>query len=485
MPPLLLAGRDAGSSPAGATPIRSALVRAALVRAALVALVVASAGSTWAQPRAELMLGVAGAPVADAWNPVRAVVRDAPGAVLRMEIDAGGLERGEVPQLVSASAAPAGGVQRIDLDLPLPSWRRVSWRIEQGERVLASGGLGARERDDRPLHLVVSARPARWADAFGSDARVVVASAADLPTRAAGWDGVAALLLDGTAAAPADATVVTAAAAGVRVLLPTVGPAGYAPLTRLVAGGPSALGAGSLEGLSAASLATGRLDAGPAAAWGREARRAAVVAAAAALPAPTWDHLPKLVVAGAAVGFAALVWTLLWLGGPAGVASAALVVVAASVAIPVAAPSDREPRTRGAVILAASGLGVRTDLIAVARLPEGASELDGRFASLEPRRLAWDDGRTVVPLPAGGRTRLTGAPEVVSVPDDVREATAVSEGAPQALRALVPDGGALLRRGNAWWLVHPSSGEPASSGSGVTRDPPTPGRADAVAGVAP
>lgn len=427
-------------------------------------LALALAGAATAQPRAELMLGVAGAPVADAWNPVRAVVRDAPGAVLRMEIDAGGLERGEVPQLVTATAAPAGGVQRIDLDLPLPSWRRVSWRIEQGERVLASGGLGARDRDDRPLHVVVSARPARWSDAFGPEARVVLASAADLPTGAAGWDGVETLLLDGSAAAPADATVVTAAAAGVRVLLPTEGPAGYAPLTRLVAQGPSSLGAGSLEGVSAASLAAGRLGAEPATAWGREARRAAVVAGAAALPAPTWDHLPKLVVAGVTAGFAALVWTLLWLGGPAGVASAALVVIAASVAIPAAAPADSEPRTRGAVIVASNGLGVRTDLIAVARLPEGTSELDGLFAALEPRRLGWTDGRTVVPLPAGGRTRLTGAPVVVTVPDDVREATAVPDDAPEALRALVPSGGALLRRGNDWWLLRPAT-EAATGGA--------------------
>jgi len=476
MPPLAPAGRSARSPLTGAPPIRTALLRAAPLRIALAALVLAlllaSANRAWAQPRAELMLGVAGAPVADAWNPVRAVVRDAPGAVLRMEIDAGGLERGEVPQLVTARAAPAGGVQRIDLDLPLPSWRRVSWRIEQGERVLASGGLGARERDDRPLHLVVSARPARWSAAFGPEARVVVASSADLPTRAAGWDGVAALLLDGTAAAPADAIVVTAAAAGVRVLLPTEGPSGYAPLTRLVARGASSLGAGSLEGLSAASLAAGRLNAEPAAAWGREARRAAVAAGAAALPAPTWDHLPKLVVAGAAVGFAALVWTLLWLGGPAGFASAALVLVAASVAVPAAAPTDREPRTQGAVILASNGLGVRTDLIAVARLPEGASQLDGLFASLEPRRLGWNDGRTNVPLPAGGRTRLTGAPVVVTVPDDVREATAAtgSDGAPEALRALVPSGGVVVRRENVWWLVHPSSGELAASARGVTHE---------------
>lgn len=451
MPPLPVAGRHA----------RSRTDRVALV--ALVALALAVHGPAVAQPRAELMLGVAGAPVAEAWNPVRAVVRDAPGALLRLEIDAGGLEHGAVPQIVSARAAPAGGVQRIDLDVPFPSWRRVSWRIEHGERVLASGGLGARDRDGRPLHLVVSARPSRWADAFGPDARVVVATAADLPTRAASWDGVATLLLDGSAAAPADAVVVTAAAAGVRVLAPLEGPAGYAPIARLVQDGPSSLGAGSLEGVPAAALAAGRLGAAPPLAWGRDARRAATRAAAEALPAPTWDHLPKLLVAGVTIGFAASVWTLLWLGGPAGVASAALVVVAAAVALPAARPPEPEPRTRGAVILASNGLGLRTDLVALARLPEGASELDGPFAPLELRRLGWNDGRTVVPLPAGGRSRLSGAPEVVTVPDDVREASGVPDDAPAALRALVPGGGSLARVGNDWWLLAPASSQDATS----------------------
>src|SRR6056297_2538989 len=171
MPPLAPAGRSARSPLTGAPPIRTALLRAAPLRIALAALVLAlllaSANRAWAQPRAELMLGVAGAPVAGAWNPVRAVVRDAPGAVLRLEIDAGGFELGEVPQRVEARVANAGGVQRLDFDLPLPSWRRLAWRVEQGGRVLASGAWGARERDERPLSVIVSTRAVAWTAALG------------------------------------------------------------------------------------------------------------------------------------------------------------------------------------------------------------------------------------------------------------------------------------------------------------------------------
>ena len=73
---------------------------------------VAAAGCAAAQPRAELTLGVAGAPVAGAWTPLRAVGRDAPGATLQLDLDAGGLERGEVLQTVRARVADAGSPDR-------------------------------------------------------------------------------------------------------------------------------------------------------------------------------------------------------------------------------------------------------------------------------------------------------------------------------------------------------------------------------------
>lgn len=420
-------------------------------RIALAVTLVAALGTATAQPRAEATLGVAGAPVAGAWNPVRAVVRDAPGAVLRLEIDAGGFELGEVPQRVEARMANAGGVQRLDLDLPLPSWRRLAWRVEQGDRVLASGALGARERDERPLTVIVSTRAVAWTDALGADARPVAAAASDLPTRAAGWDGVDTLLIDGSAAAPEPAVVVTAAAAGVRVLLPASAPAGYAPLTALLAEGPRAVGAGSIEALAGAP---GTPLPPLVAAWPRPLRGDAIAAAAAALPAPGWRHLPRLWVLAGVAAFAALIWTLLHVGGAAGVASAATVLIGAALAVPLAAPADATPREEGAVVLTSGGgLGLRVPLAAVARLPQGESPLPGNWAARDPRPLRWEDDVTLLPLAAGGRARLTGAPEVVTVPDDVLDApaSAVAD-LPGELREALPPDVTVVRTGATWWL---------------------------------
>lgn len=427
----------------------------------LLVVAAAAAGCAVAQPRAELTLGVAGAPVAGAWTPLRAVVRDAPGATLQLDLDAGGLERGEVLQSVRARVADAGGVQRLDLILPLPSWRRLTWRIEQEGRVLASGGLGVRARDDRPLHLVVSSRPVRWTPSFHGETRVVGTATSDLPDGAAGWDGVATLLIDGSTVAPEARTVVTAAASGVRVLLPEAGPAGYGPLAELLVDGPRRVGAGTLEPVPATAGLP--LPEPPLADWPRTLRDRSVAAAAAALEAPNWRHLPKPWVLVAAALYAVLVWTLLQVGGAPGVASAALVVAAASLAVPLATPPDPAPVARGAVVLAGDGLGVRVPLRAVARLPEGASELAGAFRPTEPRELRWGAGATVVPLPAGGRARLVGAPEIVAVPDDVRGVGAgEGEPLPVALREVLPDDVVGVRRGDAWWLVRRPAGPVAS-----------------------
>ncbi len=398
-----------------------------------------------AQPRVELRLGVAGVPVAGAWNPLSVVVRDAPGATLTLSLDAGGLDRGEVPQRLDALVAPAGGVQRLDLDLPLASWRRITWRVEQDGRVLASGGLAARERDERPLDLLLSARPAAWNDRFGSDARTLSVAASDLPRRPAGWDGVRSLLIDGTVAPPDPEVVVTAAVAGVRVYLPSEAPAGYADLTRLVEGGARRVGAGSLAPLSA--LGREGLAATP----GVDALRSAL---AEAVPAPTWRHRTAWLVGAAAGTFAVSVWTLLRLGGIAAWASAAMLWAASWAAAPLVTPSEVKPQQGDALVVVAGGLGLRLEHRAVASAPAGTTWLDGTLARHEVGPIAWRDGRTRIETEAGGRARFDAPSRVVGVPDGVREAPpGVASVAPAPLARLVPEGAALLRVADAWWLV--------------------------------
>lgn len=416
-------------------------------------------GVAAAQPRTEVVVGVAGAPVAGAWNPLRAVVRDAPGARLRVELDVGGLARGEVLQSGEWTFPDASGVQRLEVDLPLAEWRRLNWRVEHAGRLLASGGIEARERDDRPLALIVAASPSAWFDAFPEEVRPVPAASAELPTRAASWDGVALLLFDGTAAAPDAATVLTAAAAGVRVLLPPPESAGYAALAPLLASGGAPAGAGGIERLSDPGPG-GRFELGgdgatsdvPTLAPAR--RRELIAAATAALPATEWLHLPRPLVAAVTAGYAALAWSLFRVGGPSGVLSGLLVLAAAVFALPLAAPADPAPVRSGAVVVAAGGLGVRSELREVARLPSGTAVLPGIFRPLASMPVAWSEGTTRLPLDPGGRARLNGPPDVALVPDRIREARATSpDEVPERLARSLPAGTTVVSDGNTWWLL--------------------------------
>lgn len=420
-------------------------MRRVIVVAAVLAMALTDVAS--AQARVEFRLGIGGTPVSDAWNPLSVVVRDAPGAVLQLTIDAGGLDLGEVPQRLEALVAPAGGVQRLDVDVPLPSWRRITWRVEQDGRVLASGAMGARDRDPRRLDLLLSSRPAEWIERLEPDARPIVVAASELPRRAAGWDGVGRLIVDGTAAPPTPEAVVSAAAAGVIVYLPSDGPAGYDELGRLVRDGPVAIAAGRLEPLPSddrlASLA-----------GASTLQRLLPAALARAVPPPAWDHRSTWTIGLLGLGFALLAFSLLRYGGAAGAASAAMLMVAALLAAPFAAPPEVQPAREDAVVVVAGGIGLRYEHRSIASLPAGETPLDGVLSPTAVRSIAWRDGRTVVDLAAGEHVAFDVGPRIVNVPDDVQAASqGIDPAAPAALVELVPVGAALLRSAEAWWLV--------------------------------
>ncbi len=235
--------------------------------------------------------------VADAWNPLRLTMRDAPNAELVIDIDQGGLREG--PRLVRYRAPlPAGGGMAVfedDIYLP-PRWRSFAWAVRSGDVTLASGTFDPRVTlNPRPLQLVSADGVGRWRALFegssnsssgGSDtdnlsggsstggsstlgtdgtdgeARVIEVTGS-LPERAAAYDGVETLLLDGTAPAPRLEAVIAAAAGGVTVLLIDPLPQNFEPLRALAPEPAQRLGSGWLVRSSdgdaeAASLGTVR-----------------------------------------------------------------------------------------------------------------------------------------------------------------------------------------------------------------------------------
>lgn len=175
----------------------------------------------------EVVFGFEGEIVADAWNPVRVSLRDAPDAELLLELDRGTLRGGERWLRFRAPLAGGGGRRTFEEVIFIPAWQQFVWSVRTPDRVLASGSVERRRLDPRPLHLVLSRTLGAERDLFDADARVLEVYGA-LPERASAFDGVATVVVGDTLTPSSPAALAAAAAGGSTVLL--LEPTGNAPL---------------------------------------------------------------------------------------------------------------------------------------------------------------------------------------------------------------------------------------------------------------
>lgn len=166
----------------------------------------------------EVEFGFGGEIVADAWNPVRVTLRDAPAAELLLELDRGTLRGGERWLRLRAPLAGGGGLHTFEEVVFLPAWQQFVWSVRTPDRVLASGGVERRRLDPRPLNLVLSRELGAERGLFGAEARVLEVYGA-LPETAAAYDGVASVVVGDTLTPPSPGSLAAAAAAGSTVLL--------------------------------------------------------------------------------------------------------------------------------------------------------------------------------------------------------------------------------------------------------------------------
>ena len=222
-----------------------------------------------------LELGFSNEMVAGAWNPLRLTTRGVGGAELVIEIDEGGLREGAKIVRYRAPLPAGGGMAVLEDDLYLPPrWRALSWAVRSGDVTLASGAFDPRAAlDPRPLQLVAADGAGRWRTLFdlladppsessgegsgegedGGGARVIEVTGS-LPERAAAYDGVETLLLDGSAPPPRPQALAAAAAGGVRVLLAEPLPPSFESLSALASPPVQRLGSGWLVRAAEADL---------------------------------------------------------------------------------------------------------------------------------------------------------------------------------------------------------------------------------------
>lgn len=469
---------------------------APVVRTVACLLLATSTSSAWVgaqgAPIADVVLGFRGAPVADAWNPVRVLLRDVGAGEVVLTIDQGSLLEGERPWTVVVPIAGGGGVRVLDVDVFLPAWRSLRWTVDAGGLRLASGALGRTDADRRPVDLVVSSRAGEVASALGG--RALDVAAVDLPARAAAYGGVRSLWLDGTAPLP-DPRVLAAAAAGGAVVVVQ----GSAQTSEALAavrasaaehGGWWGTGAGGWwfgEPPDGAALTAARLDV---------AALATAFAVADAVDLPRFP--PPLHVALASAAYVLLIAVAWRVGGAAGGVTWAWIVVAVGVATVVAwRPSEAQVVQERALHVASRELALRQRAFDVVTLPAATLGIDGVARPTSAMLGGVRHGstpRTEVQLDRWRATSLLDAPQASSaalawgvdgtpravggfalshvrvvggaawpliepgaapgVPTD----PAPLVGAEATFESLLPEGSAWARSGDDWHVLLPDSG---------------------------
>jgi hypothetical protein len=400
-------------------------------------------------PLAEVVLGFRGAPVADAWNPVRVRVRDVGDGEVRLTIDQGSLLEGELPWTVVVPIAGGGGVRVLDVDVFLPAWRSLRWTVDAGGLRLASGALARTEADRRPVDLVVSSRAGEVVGALGGRALDVAAS--DRPARAAAYGGVRSVWLDGTAPLPEPRALAAAAAGGAVVVVQGAArtDAALAAVRGAAAGygGWWGTGAGGWwfgEPPDGAALTAARLDV---------AALATAFAAADAVDLPRFP--PPLHVALASAAYVLLIAVAWRVGGPAGGVTWAWIVLAVGAAtFAVWRPDAAQLVQQRALHVASRDLGLRQRAYDVVTLPAATLGIDGVARPASPLLGGVRHGatpRTEVVLGRWRGATLLEAPQAASAALGWGD-----DGAPRAIGD-VALAGVRVVGGAAWPLLEPGA----------------------------
>ena len=361
-----------------------------------------------------LEIGVGEQIVVDAWNPLRLIANDVPpGSVLTVTIDQGSLRSGPIPAVLTLPVSGGGGVSVVEERLYVPRFQNITWSLANDARVIGSGSVSNRDQDARPLDLVLSREPGRYASAFASDARVIDLTASQLPLTPDAYDGVRSLIIDGTATAPRLEAVAAAATGGVIVVLHGQLPSSHRELELLKDGRLTRLGAGAVAETSGAPVdavsAVQAFDAPD-----REELLAALTASPLVEP-PTPAPLP--LVLAVAAGFSLVVIALLRLFAAPGLVSAVLLAALLSFAgWRALRPAEAELVGRRTLALGGGALALSLETREYFTLPAAVIDVPGGARPLRAQPYSLDRAGLHVALPRWRSLLVALAPTVVEFP---------------------------------------------------------------------
>jgi hypothetical protein len=365
------------------------------------------AGSVAAQTRDIVVdVGVGGEIVAGAWNPLRVTLRDQPPAQLFVDIDQGSLREGERWLRYRAELAGGGGISVFEDELFIPVWRSFQWSVRAGEQILASGSFDRHLVDERPLELILSTQPGAFHAYFDAQARLVDVTPHDLPERAAAFDGVRTLLIDGSTAPPRSEAVLAASAAGVRTVLLEPLPSSFAELQALASPATQRLGAGWLLKRSEAGLADAlalpRLNS-------YDITLALDLPTLTSLPPP----LPTITLAIGVGGYLLATLLLVGYGGlPGLLTSLALMPLASLGAWQVLRPSEASQQRSHTLTLSGGELALRLELIGLAQLPAATRTVSGHARPTAAPNYLQTPLALELPMERWSMTRLVARPRL-------------------------------------------------------------------------
>lgn len=301
----------------------------------------------------EVSFGFEGEVVAEAWNPLRVMLRDQPSLELIIDIEYGSLRDGVQHFRYRATLAGGSGLHIFEDDIFIPAWRSFRWQVRSEEAVLASGSLDRRQVDPRPLTILVAARPEAYRALLPAEARLVEVRT-PLPERLAAYHGVETLLVAEAFEQPRNEALLAASAAGSSILLAEPTPA----LAALLADGPQRLGAGWLS-TAARHDGLSRLDT-------RALAQALITPALSRQP----DNLPPLNLVIAAALYLLAVLLLVRFGGVPGLLSSfGLMLLLAAIAWVALRPADETLIRSRTLTISAGGLAQELEVMGVFSYP--------------------------------------------------------------------------------------------------------------------